>query len=54
MVIFQNRLDITDIVLTELNRNTDPPPQVNKAKTAIGAEGPETKLAQPPRGTKAR
>lgn len=54
MVIFQNRLDITDIVLTDLNRGTDPPPQVNKANNGI-AEGAETKLAQPPRnGTKSR
>ena len=49
-VIYQNRLDITDIVLTELNRDVPPPPTGNKA--AAGAtEGTATKQGQPaPRG----
>lgn len=54
MVIFQHRLDITELILKDLNAGTQPPPQVNKANNGIDAQGQGTKLAQPPRGTKTR
>ncbi|HZL90898.1 MAG TPA: OmpH family outer membrane protein [Pirellulaceae bacterium] len=38
MVVFQNRLDITDIILKQLNAGTTPPPAASKGGTTAPAE----------------
>lgn len=51
-VIYQNRLDITDIILKDLNAGVPEPPQASKG---IDGDVQGTKLANPPRtGTKQR